>query len=364
MMPVAIAEWLRPAGPSGPVERPASYSTVLVESMARLINSHRITGVLCAAARLGLADLIGSTAISVAELASVTGCQPDALYRLLRALASLGVFEETGERVFRNTDASFLLSRDAEPSLYGLACMTSRMHLFAWPQLLHSLQTGNPAFDKVFGTGIFDYMGEHPRASEAFDQAMAGYTEVVAQAVLDAYDFAPFEHVIDIGGGAGAFLKKVLARHPNVRGSIYDLSHVVTRSLKSIRDTVWEGRLGGIAGNFLESAPPGGDLYVIKIVLCDWQDDDVKRILTNVRKVISKGKRLLIVDAILPPGNTPSFAKLSDINMMVITGGKERTEEDFRQLLAATGFEVVSVDPIHEWVGLVEAVPCEMPPGA
>jgi len=359
MIPVAIDESLRPAAPAGSGQRPASDSTILVESMARLINSHRITGVLCAAARLGLADLIGSTVTPVSELASVTRCQPNALYRVLRALASLGVFEETDDGAFRNTDASLLLRRDAEPSLNGLACMTSRMHLYVWPQLLHSLQTGKPAFNKVFGSGIFEYMAEHPEASEAFDHAMAGYTEVVADAVLDSYDFSPFEHVIDIGGGAGALLKKVLTRYSNVRGSIYDLKHVVTRSLESIKNTVWEGRLFGIPGNFLEWAPPGGDLYVIKIALCDWQDDDAKRILTNVRKVISKGKRLLIVDAILPAGNTPSFAKLSDINMMVITGGKERTEQDFRQLLAATGFDVVSVNPIHEWVGLIDAVPCK-----
>src|SRR5215212_1270657 len=357
MIPVAIAESLRPAAPAVSAQRTASDTTVLVESMARLINSHRITGVLCAAARLGLADLIGNAAVPVLELAAVTGCQPNTLYRLLRALASLGVFEETEEGDFRNTEGPRLLKRDAEPSLYGLACMTSRMHLYAWPQLLESLRTGNPSFNKVFGSGIFEYMADHSEASEAFDHAMAGYTEVVADAVLDAYDFSPYEHVIDIGGGAGALLKKVLSRYPNARGSIYDLKHVVTRSLESIKDTVWEGRLFGIPGNFLASAPPGGDLYVIKIVLCDWQDDDAKRILANVRKVISKGKRLLIVDAILPPGNTPSFAKLSDINMMVITGGKERTAEDFRQLLAATGFDVVSVNPIHEWVGIIEAVP-------
>ena len=350
--------WRLPAA-AGSVQRSASDKTVLVESMARLINSHRITGVLCAAARLGLADLIGTKAMSVAELAAVASCQPVALYRVLRALASLGVFEETGDGAFRNNDASLLLQRDSEPSMWGLACMTSQMHLFAWPQVLHSLQTGKPAFNSVFGSGIFDYMAQHPDESEAFDHAMAGYTEVVVDAVLDAYDFAPFDHVIDIGGGAGALLKKVLARYPHIRGSIYDLEHVVTRSLASIKDTVWESRLDGIAGNFLESAPPGGDLYVIKIVLCDWQDDDAKRILANVRNVIGKGKRLLIVDAILPPGNTPSFAKLSDINMMVITGGKERTEADFRQILAATGFDVVSVNPIHEWVGLIDAVPCD-----
>jgi hypothetical protein len=348
--------WLRTPHREG---QPEPESTPLVESMARLINGHRITGVLCAAARLGLADLLASGTLSAQELASATGCQPVPLYRLLRALASLGVFEETGEGYFRNTEASLLLRREAEPSLYGLACMTSMMHLYAWPEILHSLRTGRPAFNKVFGAGIFEYMKGQPEASEAFDRAMCGYTEVVAQAVLDAYDFTPYEHVIDVGGGAGALLKKILAHYPALRGTIYDLDHVVARSTESIQGTVWEERLGGIAGNFLEWVPDGADLYIIKIVLCDWQDDDAKRILSNVRKVLSKGKRLLIVDAILPPGNTPCFAKLSDINMMVITGGRERTEDEFRQLLAATGFEVVSVRFIHEWVGLLEAVPCD-----
>ena len=340
-------------------QKTAADKTALVESIARLINSHRITGVLCAAARLGLADLLEDRAISVPELASKTACQPAALYRVMRALASIGVFAETDQGTFRNTDASLLLRRDTEPSLHGLACMTSMMHLFAWPEILYSLRTGRPAFDKVLGDGIFEYMGVNPEASDAFDRAMSGYTEVVAQAVLDAYDFAPYEHIIDVGGGCGALLKKILERYPNVRGTVYDLEHVIARSRGYMGVAPWEQRLDGIAGNFLEWVPAGADLYVIKIVLCDWQDDDAKRILANVRNAIAKGKRLLIIDAILPPGNTPCFAKLSDINMMVITGGKERTEQEFRQLLAATGFEVVSVNLIHEWVGLLEAVPRE-----
>lgn len=330
--------------------------TAEVESLARLISGFRITGILCAAAQLGLPDLVGPEGASPSRLAQLVGCEPDSIFRLLRALASIGVFEETPEGEFLHTSSSRLLKKDSEPSLHGLACFTGMVDIFAWPHILYSLRTGKPAFEKVFGSGIFEYMKEHPEVSQTFDQAMAGFTEVVARAVLDAYDFSPYRNIIDIGGGNGSLLKKISARYPLSACTIYDLDHVVARALKAVEGTGWEGRLRGIAGNFLEFVPNGGDLYIIKIVLCDWRDDDVRRILRNVRRAISHG-RLLIIDAVLPKGNTPSFAKLSDINMLVTTGSRERTEENFRELLKSTGFVLKSVRPVHEWVGLLEAAP-------
>jgi ubiquinone/menaquinone biosynthesis C-methylase UbiE len=344
--PIAVAP-----GPASPeTEGPVEY-------LARLINGHRVSVSICAAARLGLADLLGAGPISVEDLARGTDCQPDMLYRLLRALASIGIFEETDPGTFQNTDASMLLRKDAEPSLHGLASMTGLMHHFVWPETLHSLRTGQPAFNKVFGAGIFDYMKDKPEASDAFNRAMCGYTEVVAQAVVDAYDFSPYRHIIDVGGGIGAFLAKIAGRYAHFQGTVYDLGHVVRRGAEYIGGLGLQGRIAFCAGSFLEAAPAGGDLYTIKIVLCDWQDDDAERILRNIRRAMPAQARLLIVDAVLPPGNTPCFAKFSDINMMLITGGRERTEDDFRRLLSASGFEVTLIDHIHEWVGLVEARP-------
>jgi trans-aconitate methyltransferase len=326
-----------------------------VESLAKLTNAFRTTGVICAAAQLGLPDLVDCDGAKPCELAEKLSCDADALYRLLRTLASLGIFEETDTGRFIHTPASQLLRKDAEPSLHGLACLIGQIDVFVWPHILYSIRTGKAAFDKVFGTGIFDYMKEHAEISEPFDRAMAGFTEVVATEVIGAYDFGQYRHVIDIGGGNGTLLKKILGRYPQVRGTIYDIDHVVERALEKIPGTQWEGRLDGIPGDFLQFVPPGGDLYVIKIVLCDWSDDHVRTILSNVRKVIGKG-RLLIIDGILPPGNAPSFAKLSDINMLVLTGSRERTEKEFRELLSSTSFRLNSVHLVHEWVGLLEAV--------
>lgn len=326
-----------------------------VEMMARLINGHRFAASICAAARLGVADILVTEPLPVEALAERTGTYPDALYRLLRALASIGIFKEVPGRAFEHTPASQLLRSDAEPSLHGLACMTGMMHLFAWPEILDSLRTGRPAFNEVFGAGIYQYLKTHPQEADAFDRAMAGYTEVVAQAVVDAYDFSPYQHVVDIGGGAGAFLSKIARAYPHIQGTVFDLGPVVARTRERLRKAHLDGRIGVAEGSFLEGVPPGGDLYTIKIVLCDWQDSDAERILTNVRRVVSGEKRLLIIDALLPPGNEPCFAKFSDINMLLITGGKERTEAEFVQLLKATGFEVTSVALVHEWVGLVEA---------
>lgn len=329
----------------------------LVESMARLINGHRATGMICAAARLRIADVLGADTLDVTLLASRVGCNPDACYRLLRGLASLGIFEETGARQFRNTEASSLLREDGEPSLYGLACMTSLLHLLAWPQLLFSLRTGAPAFPQAFGAGLFDYLAAHPEAADAFDRAMCGYTDVVAGAVLETFDFSGCRRIVDIGGGAGAFLTKIVRRHPHVHGIVYDLPHVVERTRERLRRLGLHERIDAVGGDMFAAVPPGGDLYTIKIVLCDWSDDDAARILRNVRAVIDPDARLLVVDAVIPPGNTPCFAKLSDVNMLVMTGGHERTAEDFRRLLGSSGFEVDAIRRVHDWVGLVGARP-------
>jgi ubiquinone/menaquinone biosynthesis C-methylase UbiE len=340
-----------------PLEIIPEESQLNIEELAKIINGHRFTGIICAAARLGLADLLDGEGATASELADSVKCRPDMLYRLLRALASIGIFEETPLGTFRHTRASLLLRQNAEPSLQGLASMTSLMHFYAWPEILYSLRTGKAAFNKVFGEGLYDYMADHPEAAEPFDRAMGAYTEIVTAAVLENYDFAPYSRIIDVGGGAGIFLAKILERYAHIHGTVYDRDHVVARTSERIHKMALDGRMGVQAGSFLEHVPAGADLYTIKIVLCDWEDSDVTRILKNIRRAIRNNGTLLVIDGMLPPGNTPCYAKLSDINMMLMTGGRERTEDEFRQLLSESGFKVISAKPVHEWVGLLEAVP-------
>jgi ubiquinone/menaquinone biosynthesis C-methylase UbiE len=328
-----------------------------IEELAKLINGHRFTGIICAAARLGLADMLDAGGASASELADKVKCRPDMLYRLLRALASIGIFEETPLGTFQHTRTSLLLRQNAEPSMQGLASMTSLMHFYVWPEILYSLRTGKAAFNKVFGEGLYDYMAVHREAAEPFDRAMGAYTEIVTDAVLENYDFTSYSHIIDVGGGAGIFLAKILERYSHIYGTVYDRDHVVARTSERIHKMALDGRMRVQAGSFLENVPAGADLYTIKIVLCDWEDRDAARILKNIRRAIRKNGTLLVIDGMLPPGNTPCYAKLSDINMMLMTGGKERTEDEFRQLLGESGFKVISAKPVHEWVGLLEAVP-------
>ena len=335
---------------------PARESASDVDYLARVICGFRASGLVCATAQLGLADLVGPEGAFPDDLARQVDCKPEMIFRLLRALAAIGIFEENSTGAFVHTQLSGLLRKSAEPSLHGLACLIGMTDLFAWPHILHSLRTGEAAFPKVFGTGIFEYMKTRPELREVFDRAMGGFTEVVGDALVKAYDFSAYRTIVDIGGGNGSLLKKILERNPQAHGMIFDLPEVVERTRRELAGTTWDGKLSATPGNFFEFVPEGADLYVIKIVLCDWADDDVKKILRNIRKVTSSG-RLLIADAILLAGKSGSFPKHSDVNMMVITGGRERTEEEFRSLLNSTGFRVNRVQFVHEWVGLIEAVP-------
>jgi hypothetical protein len=193
-------------------------SQLNIEELAKIINGHRFTGIICAAARLGLADLLDGKGATPFELADSVKCRPDMLHRLLRALAAIGIFEETALGTFRHTRASLLLRQNAEPSLQGLASMTSLMHFHTWPEILHSLRTGEAAFNKVFGAGLYDYMADHPEAAEPFDRAMGAYTEIVTAAVLENYDFAPYSHIDVVGGGAGIWRK--FERYGHIHGTV------------------------------------------------------------------------------------------------------------------------------------------------
>lgn len=325
--------------------------------LGQIINGYWATFTVCAAARLGLADELAKGPSTVSELANRVGAEPASLYRLLRACASLGIFSEGPAKTFSQTPLSEPLRTGVPGSMHGLAAMTSLLHARAWPEIVHSVRTGKTAFEKVFGKEIFDYLPGDPEGGRAFDAAMASYTAVLSGALAQSYDFSPFRTIVDVGGGNGALLAAILGRTPTARGVNFDLPQVADRAKTHLAGAGLVQRCEVIGGSFFESVPPGGDAYTLKMILHDWDDERSIAILRNVRKVTRPEARLLVMEAVLPEGNAPSPGKLLDINMLVMTGGRERTEAEFRQLLGASGFEIVRIVPAHPTIAVVEARP-------
>jgi hypothetical protein len=309
-----------------------------------------------AAAKLGLADMVKDGPRSSTELAQATGTHPPSLYRLLRGLASVGVFaEEDGK--FRLTPMAACLCSGSPGSQRSLAIMMGEEHFGSWGDLLYSLRTGKPAFDHVFGQPIFQYLAQHPEQAAVFDDAMVGVHGTETAAMLDAYDFSVFGTLIDVGGGNGSLLTGVLQRNPKLKGILYDQPHVVERARPALRTAGLEGRCQVIGGDFFASVPSGGDAYLMRHIIHDWDDARSLVILGHCRKAMSATARLLLIESVIPPGNEPFFGKFLDLNMLVIPGGQERTESEYRELLGKAGFRLARIVPTRTEISVIESVP-------
>lgn len=324
----------------------------------QLATGHFVSQSLHTAARVGLADHLAAGPLSCAELAQRTATHEPSLYRLLRGLASLGVFQETEPRTFALTPAAELLRSGVPGSLRNAVIMIGDPeHYRAWGELEFSIRTGQPAFDEAFGVGIFDYFESHPEAAAVFDQAMTDFTD--GEGIAAAYDFSAAGTVVDVAGGHGSLLAAVLRAHPTVKGILFDLPHVISRAgSRGYLGGDLEGRTRLEAGSFFEGVPHGGDLYLMKHIIHDWDDDHCRRILEHCRRAMNPGGRVVVVDAVLPPGNDPHPGKFGDLNMLVMThGGRERTEEEFRALFQEAGFRLTGIFPTRGTVCCVEGTP-------
>ncbi len=326
-------------------------------SLAQLMTGFWISQSIYAAAKLGLADLVAAGPQTAEQLAKATDTNPEALYRLLRALASVGLFREDDARQFHMTPPVELLRSGVEGSQRSLAIMMGEEHYACWGELMYSLRTGQTAFDKLFGAPIFDWLSKRPEQARIFDEAMVGVHGRETGAMLEAYDFSGINTLADVGGGNGSVLRSVLARYPNLRGMLCDLAGVVERAGPAILAAGLGGRLQTIPTDFFKSVPPGADAYLMRHIIHDWNDEQALLILRNVRAAIPSHGRLLVVETVIPPGNAPSFAKLLDLNMLLIPGGKERTESEYRQLYAASGFRLTKITPTKADVSVIEGQP-------
>jgi hypothetical protein len=309
-------------------------------------------------AKLGVADLLASGPRPVAELADATATNADALKRVLRALTSVGVFASDGQERYGLTPLGECLRSDARQSIRNRLIMHGTTHWQNWGELEHSLRTGLPAFERAFGKPLFDYLASDPDASLRFDQSMAYRGAIDATAVVAAYDFSDATTVVDVGGGNGTLLAAVLAAAPSARGVLFDLPHVVAGSGSVLLRAGLSERVRVEGGSFFDAVPRGGDVYLLQKVLHDWDDERSIRILANCRTAMEPSARLLVLETLVPPGDAPHFSKLIDVHMLVETGGRERTGEEFDRLLAGAGLRLQRTLPTaSETVSVLEACP-------
>jgi hypothetical protein len=306
--------------------------------------------VLSTVAQLGIADRFGDGERSGSELATDLDADASATTRLLRAMAALELVKEIEPGRFRLTEAGALLRSDRPDSMRSFVQMFSDPAMLdAWRQLDHAVRTGETTFDRVYGTGFFEYLAQRPELSEQFNAAMRQGTALTAQQLPEAYDFSRFQTVADIGGGDGTLLAAVLAAHPHLQGILFDTAEGLAQAGDTFQAAGLTDRAQTAVGDFFSSAPDGIDLYMVKSVLHDWDDDRCRTILSHVRRVIPAHGRLVIIEPVLPPtvdGALPPQMYLSDLNMMVLLGGRERTRADFEKLCANAGFRLTTVTPL------------------
>jgi hypothetical protein len=315
-----------------------------------------MTQALAVAAELKIADLLAENSKSVAELAAATGTHERALYRILRSLASAGIFAETEPQVFANTPYSEPLRSDAPNSVRnGMIFMGADWHWKVWGDALYSVKTGKPAWGHAHGKEVFDYFPEHPEHAAIFNNAMTDMSVGTAPVVVEAYDFSGIETLADIAGGHGYLLAQILKSNAQLKGVLFDMPQVIVGAPVLLEKEGVMKRVETVAGDFFASVP-AADAYIMKHIIHDWDDERSIAILKNIHAAMKGDGKVLIVETVVPEGNDPHYSKLLDLEMLISPGGAERTAEEYRQLLASAGFELTRIIPTKSPFSIVEAV--------
>ncbi len=330
--------------------------------MLQMCTGFRVSRAIYVAAKLGIADLLKDEPKSSEELALLTDTHAPSLYRVMRALASVGIFAENERRQFAITPLAATLQSDVPNSLRALAISTLGEERYqAWGNLMHSVRTGKIAFNHVFGMGLWEYQAQHPEQAKNFDESMANLIAADNAAVLASYPFSTIDTVVDVGGGNGSFIASILRANPQMKGVLFDLPHVADQARKRIADAGLAERCEVIGGDILASVPEGRTAYILSHIIHDWDDDRAVAILKSCHRAMKDKAKLLIVERILPERVEQSVALqralMLDLSMMVTTGGRERTESEYRALLDAAGFQVTKVVPTQSVMSVIECVP-------
>ena len=325
--------------------------------MLQLLSGVLITGAIACLAQLGVPDLLEAGPRTAEDLAVQIGADPRALYRLMRATACVGVLFEDPDHKFSQTPLSAVLRTNANPSLRGFAAMHARdWHGMGWSNLEYCVRTGNQALDKVYGSPIFEFLRERPEEARLFNQAMTDLSSVDAPAVAEAYSFDKIHSIVDVGGGHGSLLAAILSRNPHMKGTLFEAPHVTEGAKNGLLKPHLD-RCTLASGDMFSSVPPAADAYIMKHIIHDWPDEACVKILQACRNGVNAGGVLLVVDCVIQPDNNFSPGKFLDLQMLIFPGGRERTEKEFRELLAASGWRLTRVIPTAAAESIVEATP-------
>lgn len=321
----------------------------------QMASAYWISQAIYVAAKLGIADLLKNGSLKCSEIAAIVDADPRSLFRLMRALSSLGIFAQRSNEYFALLPLGEGLRADIPGSLKAIIITLGEIHYQACGALLPAIQKGSSAFEQVFGAGLFEYLGQHPEAADSFNEGMTSLAGMLAYAVLLAYDLGGFSSIVDIGGGNGRFLETILEIYPEIQGTVFDSAATIERNHPRTGST--PRHCSYVAGDFFASVPQGRDLYFLCGVVHDWDDERAVTILRNCRAAVSTAGRLLLLETVVPENDSMHFSKILDLNMLAMSSGRERSQTEFRTLLAAAGFRMSRIVATLAPQSLIEAIP-------
>jgi hypothetical protein len=328
----------------------------LVPPVFRMATAYWASQAIYVAAKLGIADVLGEGSKSGDEIASATGTNSKSLARLTKALVALGVLAVDDDNRFWLTGIGSPLQSAVPGSMRSIILTFGEEHYLAWGNLIDSVKCDRPAFDAVYGLPLFEYLGQNSGPARTFNEAMTDLTSQMALAIVLAYDFWGSRVVADIGGGHGVLLDSILRSNPSTMGILFD-TELVIEGARCIGSDGVSDRRQDLGGDFFELVPQGADVYILKNVLHDWSDDQAVRILRNCRCAMGPQAKLLVIETVLPLSADPAFGSLLDLNMLVMSGGRERTKDEYCSLLEEGGFRLARVIPTLAPVSILEATP-------
>jgi hypothetical protein len=324
--------------------------------MVQLLAGFQLSQALYAAAKLGLADCLRGGPRDAAAIAAEAGADAQSVHRLLRALASIGVFTETEDELFGLTPLGETLTQDSPASMRDLAIMWMETHYGPFGGLLDTVRTGRCAATTFYGEPFFSWLGGHPEQVERFSRAMANLTGGIKLGAIGSYDFSGAGRIVDVGGADGAVLAHILAGTPTATGIAFDLPHVVAEAESRLAVHGLGERLRLAAGDFFTAVPEGADTYLLSMILHDWSDAEASRLLASIKAAAPAGARLIAFELVVPDGGGPHMAKMIDLTMLGMLNGRERTQAEYRTLLEQAGFKFEAVTPTPTPVSIITAL--------
>lgn len=327
------------------------------KTILQMASGYWVTQALYVAAKLGVADLLKDGTKNCDELATATGANAGALYRLMRGLASLKVFAEEEDGYFNLTPLAACLQSDIPGSMRGIVMMGGREYYQAWGNFLYSIQTGQSAFENLYDMPLFEYYAQNPESGKAYDQAQKSGSAAARAEILKSYDFSGISKVVDVGGGNGSLISAILKTNLTMQGVLFEQPSAIAQAKDLIQAEGVEERCELVAGDFFESVPSGGDTYILRYILHNWDDERASAILKNCHHAMLENGKILVIEQIIPPGNEPFLGKLLDLHMLVLfPGGCERTENEYRVLFETSGFQLTKIFPTQANVSVLEAI--------